>query len=296
MSDVPQFSICQLALPFTSMEDDLEICRDLNIKGLGIDENKMEPGGDELLMAKLASLGVRPSICTPAVLSLLPSPAIPGPAEPERRLGEICASIRRLAAIGADTVFVLTGPVGDYDKVTAREIVVDGLRMAAETARAAGVTFAVEPMSERALADPAAEPEMGIVREWSFIGSFNAMLTLMEEVGDDLKIIYDVWHLWDSPDVLQLTQKYAQSVAGVQINDYRQPTRLQLDRLLPGQGVIPLPELFGALERGGYRGWYDLEVFSDLSLPDSIWARPAREWIEEGRRAFLTAWSAADRG
>ncbi len=125
----------------------------------------------------------------------------------------------------------------------------------------------------------------------SFIHSLPEMLSLIDDVGDSLKITYDVWHLWDSEDVLPLTRKHGAAIVGVQISDYRQPTRVDEDRLLPGQGVIDLSRMFGTLEAGGYTGWYDLEVFSDLVLPDSIWKRPPYEWIEEGRQGFLSAWA-----
>jgi sugar phosphate isomerase/epimerase len=36
-----------------------------------------------------------------------------------------------------------------------------------------------------------------------------------------------------------------------------------LDRALLGKGVLPLRTMFRALEAGGYRGWYELEIISD---------------------------------
>ena len=273
-NSIPKFSLCQLAMPLTSLDEDLEICSDLGIHGLGIDERKLDARGDSKLVSELRRREIKPSICSPRVLSLLPSPQLPGPSDPLQRRRDILASVARLAAIGADTVLLLTGPVGDFDPVTARKVVIDGLRDAVSVAASLNVHLAFEPMSERALRDPEAAAEVGIPRDCSFIGTFDAAVTLMEEVGDDLKIVYDVWHLWDTPNVLEVTRRYAQRIAGVQISDYRQPTRHQDDRLLPGEGLSDLPGIVAALEQGGFRGWYDLEVFSDLSLPDSIWARP----------------------
>jgi sugar phosphate isomerase/epimerase len=36
-----------------------------------------------------------------------------------------------------------------------------------------------------------------------------------------------------------------------------------LDRALLGRGILPLGELVGTLEAGGYRGWYEAEIISD---------------------------------
>jgi sugar phosphate isomerase/epimerase len=172
--------------------------------------------------------------------------------------------------------------------------VVDGLREMLSAAASLNVHVAFEPMSERALRDPSAAAEAGIPRDCSFIGTFDAAVDLMEEVGNGLEIVYDVWHLWDTPNVLEVTRRYAGVIAGVQLSDYRQPSRHQDDRLLPGDGVADLPGILAALQQGGFDGWYDLEVFSDLSLPDSVWARPPREFIAAGRAGFLDAWDIAE--
>jgi sugar phosphate isomerase/epimerase len=280
VNDAPKFSLCQLAIPGTTMSEDIQLCADLGIGCLGLDENKLGDDTDDAVRAQLAQAGVKAGICGTKTLSLLPSPMMAGPEDPQQRIDDVCQSIQRLAAFQPETVFIVTGPLGSYSKQAARDIVVDGLRSAAATARAAGVTFSVEPM------------RMSHDQDWTFVHSLGEMLGLIEEVDDGLKITYDVWHLWDSPDVLPLTRANGEAIAGVQISDYREPTRHLQDRLLPGQGVINLPQLFGTIEAAGYRGWYDLEVFSDPSLPDSIWNRPPREWVAEGRQGFLADWAA----
>ena len=41
------------------------------------------------------------------------------------------------------------------------------------------------------------------------------------------------------------------------------PARCDDDRCLPGQGTLPLSEIIEALEAGGYRGVYDVQLLSD---------------------------------
>ncbi len=36
-----------------------------------------------------------------------------------------------------------------------------------------------------------------------------------------------------------------------------------MDRALLGKGVLPLRAIVRTLERGGYRGWYEVEIISD---------------------------------
>jgi sugar phosphate isomerase/epimerase len=155
---------------------------------------------------------------------------------------------------------------------------VEGLQEASKVASEVGVNLSLEPMRSE------------YKDEWCFINDIPQSLQLIEDVGGGMKILYDTWHLWDTQDVVPLTREYAGLVAGVQIADYREPTRVMLDRVLPGDGVIDFHAIIGALEDGGFDGWYDLEVFSSTELPDSIWKRPQAEWVAEGRDKFFKIW------
>jgi hypothetical protein len=55
--------------------------------------------------------------------------------------------------------------------------------------------------------------------------------------------------------------------------------------------------ILGALERAGWDGFYDLEIFSDNGTfgnawPDSHWDVPADELARAGKDAFERAWEA----
>jgi sugar phosphate isomerase/epimerase len=56
--------------------------------------------------------------------------------------------------------------------------------------------------------------------------------------------------------------------------------------------VIDLPRILGALEAGGFDGWYDLEIFSAETYPDSLLALDPAELTRRGRAGFLRAWEA----
>jgi sugar phosphate isomerase/epimerase len=110
-------------------------------------------------------------------------------------------------------------------------------------------------------------------------------------------MLFDTWHLWDTPSVLEDIRRYTSRFAGVHVNDWREPTRSWADRLPPGEGVMDLPTIFGALDAAGYDGWYDLEIFSDdgtfgSAHADSLWELDPLELVERGRDGFLRAWQA----
>jgi sugar phosphate isomerase/epimerase len=44
------------------------------------------------------------------------------------------------------------------------------------------------------------------------------------------------------------------------------------DRVLPGEGVLDLPEIISALERNGYEGYFCIELFNA-----ELWGLPTKE-------------------
>ena len=256
MSGEPRISLCQLAFPSTTFEQDVAICARVGVGGLGVDERKLV-GDDAAAIRLLREHGLRATICATNTLFLLPQKhhvpirPEPGPLDPEARIEALCAGIRRLAPFEPEVVFCCTGPAAERGEARARAIVVEGLRAAAATAAEAGLRFAIEPMREQAR-------EVATI-----ITGLEQALDLIDEVGDRrIGIIFDTWHLWDSPGILESARAHAERIAGLQVADYREP-RGPRDRLIPGEGCANLPALLAALEEGGYDGWYDLEIFSD---------------------------------
>ncbi len=226
-------------------EDELAAYRAAGAGAIGILEFKLE--GVDDVRGKLRESGLAVSACLPGAGSILPSPLIPGPEEPEARVDSICASVTRLAELEPSCVFFLTGPGDD------RATVVEGIRRIGEAGAEQGVRVALEPIhpSQASLLSPV-----------STIGS------ALELIGDaEVGILFDTWHL----DAVTNVDR----VYGVHVADRRDPTRSDFDRELPGAGSGPAVR---ALVEAGYDGWFDVEVMSDdgtfgNAFPDSLWAQ-----------------------
>jgi sugar phosphate isomerase/epimerase len=277
---MPRFSVSEFSTLNLGFEEDLAAFRTGGAEGIGLAEAKLPAGQDAESLRKLRESGLQATICIPEALSVLPLPPFGGPEDPEERVASLCASVRRLAAFDPVTLLVLTGPVGDRDPAEARRIVVEGLREVARTAREVGVTLALEPIHASARDD------------FTMVDTIPDAVALVDEVGEEMGILFDTWHLWDTPDVLDHIRAEAHRFPAVHINDWRAETRGWDDRALPGEGVMDLPAIFAALEDGGFDGWYDLEILSSETYPDSLLKLDPAEMVRRGKAGFEAAWVA----
>jgi sugar phosphate isomerase/epimerase len=273
---MPRFAISQITTLPASFEDDLRAYREAGAEGIGIWEIKLREGEEEAQVAALRESGLASTAAIPAVPSIAPLP-IPGPDDPAERVDAYCAGLRRLAPFEPTAVVLLTGP-GE------REVVVGGLRTIAAEARMLGLTIALEPYSRF-------EGE-----QWTIVNTLAEGAELIDEAGvaDSVGLLFDTWHLWDSELEADL-DAHARRIVGVHVCDVRDPTRSFADRLLPGDGVAEIPRILGLVDRAGWDGFYELEIFSDNGAfghahPDSLWDVPADELARRGREAFRACW------
>lgn len=269
----PPFSISQVSTLASSFADDVRAYAAAGVDAIGIWEMKLED--DSLERFRESGLGAASAV--PAVPSIHPLPLLPGPEDPRERIDSLLRSLHVLAPFGPSAVVCLTGP-GD------RETVVAGLREVAREAETVGLRLALEPFQREG------------IESWSIVNTLGEAAALIDEVGSPaLGIQFDVWHLWNTPDLFDEIERYAPLFAGVHVNDWREPTRGWADRALPGDGAADVPAILGALERAGWDGWYDLEIFSDngafgTAYPDSLWDVPPTDLAARARERFITCW------
>lgn len=283
----PKFSVSEITTFHQAYEQDLASYPEAGAQGIGIWEFKLPEGQDAESVAKLRDSGLKATTCIPGVLSVWPVP-FPGPTDPGERTEALCAAIRRFAPFEPEVILCLTGHPGDTEPAEARRVLVDGMRRAARVAAERGITLGLEPLHRK------------VYGHWSTIGTIPETIELLDEIGEpNVGILYDVYHLWDTDEVLEDTVRYASRIApSIHICDWRNPTRNDFDRALPGDGIIDLPAIFSALEAGGYDGWFDLEIFSDdgtftdQDFEDSIWKQDPLDVVRRGKAGFLKAWEA----
>jgi sugar phosphate isomerase/epimerase len=97
--------------------------------------------------------------------------------------------------------------------------------------------------------------------------------------------------VWQNADIVEAIRACGDRTFVVQLSDWRTPRSYQ-DRLIIGQGEIPLPPLLRAIHDSGYSGPYVVEIFSG-DVPDSLWKSDLASVIRDSRDGLDRAWQEA---
>ena len=172
------------------------------------------------------------------------------------------------------------GQIVSRDLAGAREMVRDGLGTLYEYAHGAGMPLAIEPLHPMYAADRACVNTMA---------QANALCDELAPDGTDgLGIAVDVYHVWWDPllevEIIRASER--NRLFAYHICDWLVPTRdLLNDRGMMGDGVIDLPLIRGFMERAGYRGMHEVEIFS----AQNWWKRDGDEVLLTCRRRHAEA-------
>jgi 2-keto-myo-inositol isomerase len=90
-------------------------------------------------------------------------------------------------------------------------------------------------------------------------------------------VLFDTAHYHVTPTKLSdINEESVKWIKHVHLNDMPDTpadlTHRDFDRVLPGEGVLDLPEIISALERNGYEGYFCIEMFSA-----ELWELSAKE-------------------
>ena len=187
-------------------------------------------------------------------------------------------AIDEAAALGAECLVLVVGglPKGSRDIHAARAMVVDGLAAILPHARASRMPLAIEPLHPMYAGDRAC------------VNTLAQALDLCDALGGGVGVAIDTYHVWWDPDLeAQIVRAGAgKRILAYHICDWLVPTRdLLLDRGMMGDGVIDLPRIRAAVEKAGYRGFTEVEIFSAADW----WTRPGDEVLRTCIERFNTA-------
>lgn len=182
-------------------------------------------------------------------------------------------AVDEAAALRADCLVIVAGGLapGSRDLAAARDMVAEGLAAVLPHARAAGVPVAIEPLHPMYAADRCC------------INTLAQALDLCDALGDGIGVAVDVYHLWWDPDLEAGIARAGSRIMAFHVCDWLVPTRdLLLDRGMMGDGVIDIAGIRALVDRAGYRGPIEVEIFS----AGDWWQRPGDEVVRVVKERF----------
>jgi sugar phosphate isomerase/epimerase len=265
-----------------SFEEDVQRYAGLGVEAIEVCEFKLPEDGpisDQLKLIERQGLSI--SSMQPSVRTLFPSASQPEPKPISERIQRYRRSIERCGEAATGVPFVTnTGIPPNGNMQCVRDTAVEQYRDLAEFAASHGARIALEPLNA------------AIMNVESSIWTLGQGLEIVHAVDrDNFGICLDVWNIWQNAGILETIRGCGDRIFVVQLSDWRTPCSYQ-DRLIPGQGDIPLPDFLRAIRESGFDGPLVVEIFSG-DVPDSLWKGDLADVIEESRAGLDRAWEHA---
>lgn len=184
-------------------------------------------------------------------------------------------AIEQAAAIGAPLVVLVCGADKRQSLEKSRDQIKEGIMRIEPFAESAGVKLAIEPLHPMYAGDRSAVNTLKQANEMA--ADINS-----EWVG----VAIDVYHLWWDPALKEEIERCAgqKHMFAFHVCDWNVPTVDMLnDRGLMGEGCINIPEIRSWIEATGFKGYNEVEIFSD-----KFWETDQKEYLEKIKLAYLT--------
>ncbi|MFZ3110205.1 MAG: sugar phosphate isomerase/epimerase family protein [Rectinemataceae bacterium] len=193
--------------------------------------------------------------------------------ERRRRIPDNISLIHASAELGAPLIVLVCGadPRVPLDK--AREQVAAGLEAILPEAEKAGIKLAIEPL----------HPMYADTR--SVVNTMRQANDLCERFDrPSLGVAVDVYHTWWDPELEPEIARCGAmgKIFAFHVCDWKSPTVDMLnDRGLMGEGCIDIPRIRGWVEKAGFAGFVEVEIFSNR-----YWAMDQDEFLGMVKKAW----------
>jgi sugar phosphate isomerase/epimerase len=172
------------------------------------------------------------------------------------------------AAVGAATMYGLTGPRTSARWDACADAYVNAIGDLAGYAATRGVTLAIEPTS-------------WLYADLTFIHTFHDALLVAPRAG--MGICLDAFHVWTEAGLRDEIGEHASLIAHVQLSDMTRGSRSLPCRAVPGNGDVPLAAVVKWLLDAGYPGVFDCELNGPAidAIGHHAAAAQAANWLDK---------------
>jgi len=249
------------------LSDVIESCARHGVPGISIWRHKLAETGVERAAKQLRDAGLWvSSVCRGGMFPALTA------SERSDRIDDNRRAIDDAATLGAEVLVLVCGASPDRDISAARAMVADGIAAIAPYAAERGVRLGIEPLH------PAFAAERSCITTMR-----EARLISEQYEASNVGVVVDVYHVWWDPERAEEIARLGERIAGYHVNDWLVPVKdVLMNRGMMGDGVIELRRIRGEIERAGYLGPIEVEIFNE-----SIWARPLDELVRLTKERFV---------
>ena len=280
-TDVPKltFGVSEFTTMPWSFDEDLAHYEALGVDAIEVVEAKLDAERWADQMAAISEAGLTISGVQPTVRTFFASRMTPKPQPLDERVTRLRGSIEKLARFAPGAPFITNvGAHPKGDMAEAMRVVTRELKALAPIAADHGVRIALEPLNPTS------------VNVESAIWTIDQALDIIEGTGhDEIGLCLDYWNIWQNESVDAAIRRAGDRIFTVQASDWRTP-RSFADRIVPGDGSIPLAHLLKTTRDAGFAGPYVVEIFS-IDVADSLYDGDLDAVIRRSHAGMEAAWA-----
>lgn len=264
-------------------EEDVTYYAALGVEAIEVCEAKLDTARLAEQFSLIAGKGLAVSAFQPLVRTFHASRMKPTPEGLAERCKRLTQTIHRCAPYTPDVPYVVnTGAAADGNLQRVVDDTVASLRALAPFAADHGVRLSLEPLNPTSLNLETA------------IWTLDQAVDIINAVDHPaLGLCLDLWNVWQQSDLDAALARAAPHVNVLQVSDWRFP-RSAGDRLVPGDGDIPLGRLLRQVHASGFKGACTVEIFSN-EVADSLYAQDLSQVIRRSRAGLERAWQEGNR-
>lgn len=182
--------------------------------------------------------------------------------------------INEAAELGIPLIVLVCGADPAIPLEDAGKQIFEGISAVLPYAEEAGIKLGIEPL----------HPMYADTR--SAVNTLKQANDICEKIRSPyLGVVADVYHLWWDPGLEKEIERCGRmgKIFAFHVSDWKSPTEdLLNDRGLMGEGCIPLKNIRNMVEKAGFNGFIEVEIFSNR-----YWAMDQNEFLKKITDSYL---------
>lgn len=236
----PRIAVSGLCFLDLAVPDAIEVIAGLGVRKTSMTASKLREAGAEAVVHASRRQGVSVVTAT-GFLGL----DLSTEATVEEGLRRSREDIDLAAAVGATSVYGLTGRRVMPEWTAQVDAYAEAAGTLVEYAAAKNVTLAIEPTN-------------WLYADLNFVHSFHDAALLASETG--LGVCLDLFHVWAEAELQEDIRKFVDRISHVQLSDMAVGARALPCRVVPGEGDVQIAAVVRWLLDAGYEGVFDVEL------------------------------------